>query len=757
MTSWEGANVVARIKKHEHPNERKERSLETVEATLNRLSKAYSAAMECVGALYRADASSSAPAAKASAVSGASSSLIGKDEESVRKSLQQVGQAARSTFEQAILLDPLVAEHAPVLTRVFRNWATTGTASGSGSGSGGGQDDEQLQSLRQQRWQVALQKRPFPPSLTSAGHQSTVSQLAYLSLVNYSDLLLAGCACCSSSTGKLGGEKSGDDDKADSVTTLDRGVVRQLRILSSAKRPCCCWNTNTNTLNPFPVAQDNEIPDVVDDQSSNPPLAAQDNEVSNIVDENSNNPPPVAQDNEVPYVVEDQSNNPPPAAQDNEEPVVVDVQSKKYVESEEDTVRLAVTALIDASALDGSDPTLWLKLACAARRLGRLQAASADCDYPATLLSYRRLEKHALERARTALPPSVPPNRTVMRAMEEWNEEEDALIEYPEKLAEDAEPQVLTLELPRYSWSVLGRMLLRACREGTAYSSDPMHHRNHPRRSIAGQTFASPAVTLRLSRMLALPGSVLGRVCQFLDEPSIWRFEATCRALSVSLISARAALDHSVLVQRREKEDINKKAEEKQKEQKEVLPDPSKETKETTTQDDVVMGDDRERNSAQASRASKRVRSQIITSGKRAERSARRNSTEYCLLAATLGCTADDNAYKEALEKGLDGVGLPRGEQHNKGDRQGPSPLRRSSLDSRRTSADKPPRYREEARERLSESALSYFVERWSSRNSPPLGILIGYVAHVSLHLDDVFSSDPGGSMVLASCLLECE
>jgi hypothetical protein len=215
----------------------------------------------------------------------------------------------------------------------------------------------------------------------------------------------------------------------------------------------------------------------------------------------------------------------------------------------------------------------------------------------------------------------------------------------------------------------------------------------------------------------------------------------------VSLISARAALDHSVLVQRRETEDINKKAE-KQKEQELPIPDPSKET--VTTQDDVVIGDERERNSAQASRASKRVRSQIITSGKRAERSARRNSTEYCLLAATLGCTADDKVYREALEKGLDGDGLPLGEQQNKGDRHGPPSLRRGA-------SDKSPRYREEARERISESALTSFVERWGARNSPPLGILVGFVAHVSLHLDDVFSSDPGGSMVLASCLLECE
>jgi hypothetical protein len=712
MTTWEGANV-ARSKKHENTNERKERSLETVEAALNRLSKAYSAAMGCVGAWHRADASSVKSVSSVASMS-MSISVTGPDEESVRKSLQQVGQAARSTFEQAIILDPLVAEHAPVLTRVLRDWAATAS---------GLQDDKQRQ--RQQRWNVAVQKRPLPPSLTSAGHKSTVSQLAYLSLVNYSDMLLAGCACSSTD-----GKKNGNDDS--DLVTLDRGVVRQLRILSSAKRPCCCWNTNI----PNPEAQDNGDAGVGVQSTSKP--EGQDSGDADVGDQST--PNPEAQEKGDADVGGQSTSN--PEAQDKGD-ADVGGQSHEYSESEQDTVRLAVTALIDASALDGSDPTLWLKLACAARRLGRLQAVNADYTYPATLLSYRRLEKHALERARTALPQTVPPNRTVMRAMDEWNREEDALVVYPEKLAADTEREQLTLELPRYSWSVLGRMLIRACREGTAYSTDMIHLRNRPRRSTAVPTFASPAVSLRLSPMLALPSSVLGRVCQYLEESSIWRFEATCRALSVSLISARAALDHSVLVQQRENEESDKKAEQKL-EQK--IPEQSKES----TQEDG-LGDDSERHSTQASRASKRVRSQIITSGKRTERSARRNSTEYCLIAATLGCTADDNHYQEIIEEGLDRGGLLRGEQQSQGDPLATSLGRRSSV------VDRLPRHREEARERLSESALSYFVERWSSRNSPPLGILFGFVAHVSLHLDDVFSSDPGGSMVLASCLMECE
>jgi hypothetical protein len=43
------------------------------------------------------------------------------------------------------------------------------------------------------------------------------------------------------------------------------------------------------------------------------------------------------------------------------------------IEDEESTRRLALVAYCDAADLDGSDPTIWLKLACAARRLGLLE------------------------------------------------------------------------------------------------------------------------------------------------------------------------------------------------------------------------------------------------------------------------------------------------------------------------------------------------------------------------------------------------
>lgn len=697
MTTWEAANVAPAKKRRDQTDERagrKDRSLETVEAALNRLSKAYGAAMECVGAWHRADHATNTTANAATAATTNSTSTTEGDNPSDAlasrfKSLQQVGQAARLAFEKAILLDPLIAAHAPLLSGVVRDWAAVQ-----------GHHEQLQQQQRRHRWSMALQKRAAPPSLSSAGHQSTVSQLAYLSLVNYADLLLAGCQCCRDSNGSSSAlsTTTKTTTTTTNTTVLDRGVVRPLRILSSGGNSsinntegscCCCWNDPTD-------------PASIDGSNDN---------------ENQN--------------------------------------QKGLYESAQDTVRLAVTALIDASALDGSDPILWLKLACAARRLGRLQAWDANndktayCEYPVTLLSFRRLEKHALERARTALPPALPPNRTVVKALEEWNREEQSLAVFPEKLTADcAEPQQLTLELPRYSWSILGRMLARACREGTAYSSGMSSSSNihgTPRRAKLGYTFASPAVKLRLSPMLALPSSVLGTICQYLEPSSIWRFEATCRALSASIISARAAMDHSVVVKEREKTEKPKENPKKMAEETSQSKDKEKEVS-----NDDAAGDDSERNSAHAaSRASKRLRSQIITSGKRAERSSRRSSTEYCLLAATLGCTTDDKRYREVQDTALDwemSISLDKAAQR---DTQGPSPSRRGSL-------GKQTRHREEARERMGESALSVFVERWSSCDSPPLGILFGFVSHVSLHVSDVFSSDPGGSMVLVSCLMEC-
>jgi hypothetical protein len=192
-------------------------------------------------------------------------------------------------------------------------------------------------------------------------------------------------------------------------------------------------------------------------------------------------------------------------------------------EAEVDTVRLALVCLMDATELDGSDPTTWLKLACAARRLGRLLLAALHgnrCHGQSCCLRYRRLERHALERGQSCLPAHVPPNRTILRALQQWLEEEQQQQDPDEsspssstspqqqQQPEQESSMTLTLELPRYSWAVLGRMLLRACREGNHY-----HQHHAPAQTTSATTthntwlFASPGVIIKLSPMLS------GAVC----------------------------------------------------------------------------------------------------------------------------------------------------------------------------------------------------------------------------------------------------
>jgi hypothetical protein len=139
-----------------------------------------------------------------------------------------------------------------------------------------------------------------------------------------------------------------------------------------------------------------------------------------------------------------------------------------------------------------------------------------------------------------------------------------------------------------------------------------MHRYKTPKKQRNRPTFASPVVVLRLSPILALPSTVLAGICQFLEPSSVCRFEATCRALSVSIITARAALDHSATIQQRENEESKK-----ERESSDDLP-PGKSVEANESSKDEVV-DESETSAKHSSRASKRLQSQIITSGKRAE------------------------------------------------------------------------------------------------------------------------------------------
>jgi hypothetical protein len=153
-------------------------------------------------------------------------------------------------------------------------------------------------------------------------------------------------------------------------------------------------------------------------------------------------------------------------------------------ESTERTVRLALAAYVDASELDPTDPTLWFKLACAARALGcEIHSSSLKSllMFKGPPRSHRCVERVALERGLSCLPRGVPPNRLLLYArkeMENWDRgqtvEEDFGCNSMDTLGESLtqekdQPIELVLYLPKYSWATLGRILMRASREGVSY------------------------------------------------------------------------------------------------------------------------------------------------------------------------------------------------------------------------------------------------------------------------------------------------
>ena len=229
-------------------------------------------------------------------------------------------------------------------------------------------------------------------------------------------------------------------------------------------------------------------------------------------------------------------------------------------EAEEDTKRLALVAYCDASELDRSDPTLWLKIACAARSLGRivfankvqrLQGSNSNDDgnvctdemdiepdfddygddnvlnhkaSPA-LLDYHRLERYALESGLKCLPPGSPPNRAIVRAYRELQAQSDVtkVPRYLPVRAQYPKTAPIIIDLPRYSWSVAGRALMRAFRLGGAFAQHEaaalMSLPVSNRRAVNEKDyFGSALIDIRISPMLILPAGVLGAVCEFIER-----------------------------------------------------------------------------------------------------------------------------------------------------------------------------------------------------------------------------------------------
>ena len=367
--------------------------------------------------------------------------------------------------------------------------------------------------------------------------------------------------------------------------------------------------------------------------------------------------------------------------------LVVPFQQRAWKASTETVLRVAFMSLVDASALVGdenSDPVFWLKLACIARQYGRTKSSSA---LPSGLLPYRRIEIHALREADHSVPSALPRNRLVQRALKEWEDEFHNIDEYPSVLEKPQPLKTISLSVPRYSWLALGRSLLRLCRE------------NH--------TF--PLVLLHLSPMLMLPPKMLGLVCEFLDSKSVSQLEATCKALSVGIVSVRASRDHSTAVRRASLGARNVEAAEP-----------------------ANSLDKRDENPAKVShRASKRLLTQQINSGKRQERNERRQSIEYCFFSAILGCSQTDSQFRELLERS------------------------RSTLEKNVPSSISPKRSFGMTRQldhRVNESSLGVFIGSLGAQI--PFGLIVSYLSHLSID-PSAFALEATGVDSLAHCTLD--
>lgn len=138
-------------------------------------------------------------------------------------------------------------------------------------------------------------------------------------------------------------------------------------------------------------------------------------------------------------------------------------------------------------------------------------------------------------------------------------------------------------------------------------------------------------------------------------------------------------------------------------------------------------------------RTSKRVRSQLMSTEKQAERKSKRSSIHYTLLAGVLSCTAQNPLYTNMLatkqlaaSKSVKGLVLNRSQDNN---------APHSHLGVMNTTFSHP--------------SLNEFILRWSRRNSGPRNLLDQLLRYISLNVVDVFEGVTNSS--LSSCVIDCK
>ena len=325
------STTLQQARKKPRRKRKKRPTRENPEATMARLTSSYSAAMAAVGALHRVSRQYSKQMENDNLQQNRGSKPAGNnvqnkvvtnqteqgnqnleipnnnDNEKLQKAhdaIQRVAHAARTAFERSLLLEHIILAPIILPTEIDdgedkNNKSIASSSRGNFRRRGAITASEKSMSCTTSSWFNTWNCDSTTSNTIStaqwnrlnAAHHNTVKQIAYLTLVNYADLLLCGCDCHRSHTANEGVIQN----------TLDKGAVKKL--------------------------------DALDLFSSIEQSTAQ------HIDETNGN-----------------GHSTCCLWQD---------------ETREQTLRLAVAAYCDASDLDPTDPTLWLKLACAARALDR--------------------------------------------------------------------------------------------------------------------------------------------------------------------------------------------------------------------------------------------------------------------------------------------------------------------------------------------------------------------------------------------------
>ena len=248
--------------------------------------------------------------------------------------------------------------------------------------------------------------------------------------------------------------------------------------------------------------------------------------------------------------------------------------------------------------------------------------------------------------------------------------------------------------------------------------------------------------------------------------------ECTCRALSSDVVSARAIAEKARRQRTTDTERRMAKSSlhENGPEEKESMPNVDNGTtggeggktgikgKEKATQNTAKdqakeKTKSTKKKSARSNRSSKRVLSKRITSGKNAERSAKRKSAEYCLVSAVFSCTSQHPVFSECQKKDV-WWKESQANDNLAASADSMSPAKNVGGASNMTFLGP-----DDSSSRMGDldSSLKAFCLRWSEKNSGANDILVRFLLHVSWYIDDVFSSEAGDVVALSSCVLECK